>query len=87
MSSEEYLAAVIRPLLQYPEEMRIERTTTEQGEVLCLEVHTEDRGVCIGKGGATANAVRQLLGIVGYKNGERIGLSVIPGKDFKFTGK
>jgi len=46
------------------------------GVLLSLKVHPEDMGQVIGRGGATARAIRALLRIVGLKSRARVSLEI-----------
>lgn len=57
----DYLEALIKPLLAYPQDLRIDVKNDEKGQLLLLEVNPLDMGRVVGKQGATANAFRRLV--------------------------
>jgi len=46
------------------------------GVLLRLDVDAADMGTIIGRGGATAKAIRTLLRVVGIKNNARVNLKI-----------
>lgn len=77
MPVEQYLVEILRPLVVYPESIVVERTLDEMGVLINLKVHKYDMGVVIGRGGATSNALRALVRIVGSKNNEKVALKIL----------
>ena len=53
-----YIASI---LVDYPDDVRVDEETTDQGLVLRLSVRREDIGKVIGKQGRTARAIRNLV--------------------------
>ena len=72
----EFLVYVIKALVDNPEEVKVDRKVDEMGVLLSLKVNPEDMGVIIGKGGATARSIRNLVRIVGLKNHARVNLKI-----------
>lgn len=72
----EFLEFLIKNLVKKPEEVKVERKLDERGVLLTLKVAPEDMGVVIGRQGATANAIRTLVRIVGRKNNAHINLKI-----------
>ncbi len=70
------LKTVVEALVQYPEAVRIERTTDEMGVLLTLDVDQADMGKVIGREGNTAKAIRTILRAIGLKNGARVNLKI-----------
>lgn len=75
-SDKEFLNYVIKALVDNPEDVKIDRKVDEMGVLLSLKVNPEDMGQIIGKGGATARAIRNLVRIVGLKNHARVNLKI-----------
>jgi len=75
-ADQEFLEYVVKALVDHPDEVKIERRVDEMGVLLSLKVHPEDMGQIIGKGGATARAIRSLVKIVGLKNHARVNLKI-----------
>jgi hypothetical protein len=73
---QEFLEFVVKGLVDYPDDVKINRTVDEMGVLLTLDVHAEDMGKIIGRAGNTAKAIRSLLRVVGLKNSARINLKI-----------
>jgi len=71
-----FLEYVIKALVDHPEDVKIERKVDEMGVLLSLKVNPADMGQVIGRGGATARAIRSLVRIVGLKNHARVNLKI-----------
>jgi len=72
----EFLLSIVKPLVSHPEEVKVDRKVDEMGVLLSLKVHPEDMGQIIGRQGATARAIRNLVRIVGLKNHARVNLKI-----------
>ena len=72
----QYLESVVKPLVDHPEAVQINRTVDEMGVLLTLDVHADDMGKIIGRSGNTAKAIRTLLRVVGMKNDARVNLKI-----------
>ena len=86
----EFLLYIVKSLVGYPEEVKVDRKVDEMGVLLSLKVHPEDMGQIIGRQGATARAIRNLVRIVGLKNHARVNLKIEEpegGKEVKEKGK
>jgi uncharacterized protein len=55
------IEAIVKPLVDYPQEVRIETDESENRVVYKLFVHPEDRGKVIGKQGRVAKAIRTIV--------------------------
>jgi len=76
LNDQEFLEYIVKSLVDHPEDVKIERKVDEMGVLLSLEVNPEDMGQIIGKAGATAKAIRNLVRIVGLKNHARVNLKI-----------
>lgn len=74
---EAFLDYVVRHLVDYPDEVEVNRTVDEMGVLLELSVHADDMGKVIGRNGNTAKAIRTLLRVVGMKNQARVNLKIL----------
>jgi len=61
------LEYIITKIVDYPEEVYIDRVIEDDIVVLNVRVKSEDMGKLIGKSGQTARAIRTLLRILGAK--------------------
>ena len=63
-------------LVDHPEDVRIQTVERDGEEVFLVQVHPDDVGQIIGKGGATVKAVRGLLQAVGLRVDRRFGYEI-----------
>ena len=73
----EFLEYVVKSLVDYPEDVKIERKVDEMGVLLSLRVNPKDMGQIIGKKGSTVKAIRDLVRIVGLRNHARVNLRIV----------
>jgi len=73
---QEFLEAVVRALVDNPNDIKAKRTVDEMGVLLSLDVNPADMGKIIGRSGNTAKAIRTLLRVVGMKNNARVNLKI-----------
>lgn len=74
---QQFIEYIVKSLVGNPEAVSIERTVDEKGVLLELTVDPEDLGRVIGKRGATAQSMRNLLRALGTKNEARYNLKII----------
>ena len=74
---QQFIEFVVKTLVNNPDDVKVTRTIDERGVLLSLTVAPEDVGRVIGKRGATAQAIRTLLRVLGTKNGARYNLKII----------
>lgn len=74
---EQFVEYIVKQLVNKPEAVKIERVVDEMGVLLKLTVDPEDIGRVIGKRGATAQSLRNLLRALGSKNDARYNLKII----------
>lgn len=58
---QELIETIVKPLVDYPEEVRIESDENNHRIVYKLFVHPEDRGKVIGKQGRVAKSIRTIV--------------------------
>ena len=75
-NDKEFLQFLIESLVDNPKDVKVERKVDEMGVLLSLKVNPEDMGQIIGREGSTANAIRNLVRIVGLKNHARVNLKI-----------
>src|ERR1700748_3160160 len=73
---QQFLEYVIKSLVDNPQDVKINRTLDEMGDLLTLSVNKDDMGKVIGRSGATAKAIRTILRVVGMKNDARVNLKI-----------
>jgi hypothetical protein len=74
---QEFVEYVLKKILVHPEDLEISRTVDELGVLISVQVHDDDMGTIIGKGGQTAKSIRTLLRVIGSKNKARVNLKII----------
>jgi uncharacterized protein len=75
-SDEQFLEAVVKALVDHPDEVKVERQVDEMGVLLSLKLNPEDMGKIIGRQGNTVKAIRTLLRVIGLKNRARVNLRI-----------
>ncbi len=76
MEDKEYLVTMVKALVNFPDDVKAERTVDERGVLITLDVNPADMGSVIGRSGQTARAIRTLLRVVGAKNNARVNLKI-----------
>ena len=74
---EELLEYLARQLVDSPDEVRVERSERDTGEVL-LELHVAeaDRGKVIGRGGRIARSLRTVVKASAVRTGRRVHVEI-----------
>ncbi len=74
---EELLEYLARQLVDSPDEVRVERSERDTGEVV-LELHVAeaDRGKVIGKGGRIARSLRTVVKASAVRTGRRVHVEI-----------
>ncbi|MEK7554531.1 MAG: KH domain-containing protein [Patescibacteria group bacterium] len=76
LADQEFLEFLVKSIVDHPDDVKVERRVDEMGVLLSLRVNAEDMGQVVGRQGATANAIRSLLRIVGVKHDARVNLKI-----------
>jgi predicted RNA-binding protein YlqC (UPF0109 family) len=84
---QEFLRYVVTEIVEHPDSIKITRKIDPTGILLELEVHPDDMGRIIGRGGRTADAIRKLLWVIGTKTDNRISFKIIEPGDSNYGGK
>jgi uncharacterized protein len=71
------LAFIVKELVDFPDDIRIEEVEDDQGVVLELTVHPDDVGKVIGKRGRTAKALRALVRAAGALDDEDVTVEIL----------
>ncbi len=74
---QEFLEFLVKSIVDHPEDVAVDRKVDEMGVLLTLKVNAVDMGQVVGRRGATAQAIRSLLKIVGIKNNARVNLKIV----------
>lgn len=75
-ADQEFLEYLVKSLVDHPDDVKVDRRVDEMGVLLSLRVHPLDMGQVVGRQGATAKSIRDLLRIVGIKNNARVNLKI-----------
>lgn len=76
MPVDQYLIAILEPLLKHKDALSIAATNDQMGILLTVTCHKYDMGSLIGKGGETAKAIRHLVRIAGIKQNARVSVKI-----------
>jgi uncharacterized protein len=79
MSVSELVVAIARALVDKPDEVFVEETSSKFGETLHLKVATSDVGLVIGQEGRMARSLRTILGAISVKLKYRYSLEIAGG--------
>ncbi len=81
----DYLTNLVKPILTHPESFNVSQKHDDMGVLLSIDVHKEDMGLIVGKGGETAKAIRHLVRIVGLTGKQRVSIRINEpeGSDYK----
>jgi len=77
MIEQQFIEYVVKQLVDNPEAVAVERIVDDRGILLKLTVDSADLGRVIGKHGATAQSLRNLLRALGTKNDDHYNLKII----------
>jgi uncharacterized protein len=69
------LEHLVKGIVDHPDEVQVDSTTSSRGEVLEVRVHPEDLGRVIGRAGRTAKAVRTIVSALA--DGRRVRVDIV----------
>ncbi len=73
----DFLELVIKPLVNFPDEVEIEKEEDDRSVVYQLRLNPGDIGRVVGKNGSTINALRILMHAKPSEDGKRVGLELV----------
>ena len=73
----ELLEAIVKPLVQYPDEVNVTLTDREESQLLELRVNPSDMGKVIGRQGRIAKAIRTVMRAASGKDGKKIIVDIV----------
>lgn len=73
---EEYLIAIVKPLLSVPESLVVVKTSDDLGVLLTVNIAREDMGHIIGKDGQNILSIRKIIGMYGMRNNAKISIKI-----------
>jgi len=74
--TQKLLEDIIKAIVQNPAEVKIEKVVDERGILFRIWVNQRDMGLVIGKAGVTANAIKHIIKIAGYKTKSAISIKI-----------
>ena len=74
--SKEFIKSTLSYIVSNPDQIVIDDKTDEMGVLITVRVAKDDMGKIIGKQGATAQALRTLVRIVGMSENARVNLKI-----------
>ena len=69
------LEHLVKGIVDRPDDVRVDVSSSDRGELLEVRVHPEDLGRVIGRGGRTAKALRTV--ITALADGQRVRVDVV----------
>jgi predicted RNA-binding protein YlqC (UPF0109 family) len=72
---ESALEHLVKGIVDNPDDVRVQSSTSSRGELLEVRVHPDDLGRVIGRSGRTAKALRQL--VTALADGQRVRVDVV----------
>ncbi|TCP29155.1 RNA-binding protein with KH domain [Scopulibacillus darangshiensis] len=73
---DELIAAIVKPLVNFPEDIQVSSENSEDGITYILTVNKEDMGKVIGKKGRIAGAIRTIVHAAGRAQHQDVQLSI-----------
>lgn len=73
----ELLEAIVKPLVQFPDEVNVTLTEREDGVLLELRVAAFDMGKVIGKQGRIAKAIRTVMRAAAKGDGKKVIVDIV----------
>ena len=77
MIEQQFVEFVVSKLVDHPDQVSVKRTEDDRGVLLELSVAPDDLGRVIGRRGATAQSLRNILRALGAKNDARYNLKIV----------
>jgi predicted RNA-binding protein YlqC (UPF0109 family) len=73
----ELLEAIVKPLVQYPDEVNVTLTDREDSQLLELRVNPSDMGKVIGRQGRIAKAIRTVMRAASGRDGKKVIVDIV----------
>ena len=73
----ELLEAIVKPLVQFPQEVNVTLIEREDAQLLELRVNPLDMGKVIGKQGRIAKAIRTVMRAASGRDGKKVIVDII----------
>lgn len=75
-SIRDFVLTIICGIVDHPDEANCDITHDDRGILVTLSLHNEDMGRVIGKEGATAGAIRDIIRVFGAKHSAKISMRI-----------
>ncbi len=72
----EFIKFLLENIVEHPEEITVEETTDDIGNVLLIKANDKDKALIIGKNGRNIKAIRSLASIISKREGKRIFIKI-----------
>ena len=73
----ELLEAIVKPLVQFPQEVNVTLIERDDAQLLELRVNSADMGKVIGKQGRIAKAIRTVMRAASGRDGKKVIVDII----------
>ncbi len=73
----ELLEAIVKPLVQFPDEVNVTLTEREDSDFLELRVNPSDMGKVIGRQGRIAKAIRTVMRAASGRGGKKVIVDIV----------
>ena len=73
----ELLETIVKPLVQFPEEVNVTLIDREDSQLLELRVNPSDMGKVIGRQGRIAKAIRTVMRATSGKDGKKVIVDIV----------
>jgi len=73
----ELLEAIVKPLVQFPDEVNVTLIDREDSQLLELRVNPSDMGKVIGRQGRIAKAIRTVMRAASGKDGKKVIVDIV----------
>ena len=73
----ELLEAIVKPLVQFPEEVNVTLIDREDSQLLELRVNPSDMGKVIGRQGRIAKAIRTVMRAASGRSGKKVIVDIL----------
>lgn len=76
MKEQEFIEYVVKSIVEFPDDVKVNREVDDIGVLILLDVNPADMGKIIGREGNTAKALRTLLRVIGMKYNLKVNLKI-----------
>ena len=73
----ELLETIVKPLVEFPDEVNVTLTDREDSQLLELRVNPSDMGKVIGRQGRIAKAIRTVMRAASGKDGKKVIVDIV----------